>query len=244
MLEIKDLSVTYSNNVTALENVTTTLPEGKLIGVIGPNGAGKSSLLKGILGMVNRTGKVSFNGEKIEKIQREIAYVEQKGSLDMDFPITVLETVLLGKYPKLGWFKYPGKKEKEEAQASLKSVGMADYSERHISELSGGQFQRVLIARTLVQDAKLIFLDEPFVGIDLTSERIIMKQLMNLRNEGKTILIVHHDLTKVGQYFDELILVNKHLYASGPVEEVMKSDNLNQVFGKGAFADIGRNTDG
>lgn len=239
MLDINNLSVTYPNNVTALKDISTSLPAGKLIGVIGPNGAGKSSLLKGILGMVPRTGEVSFNGKPIDKIQKQIAYVEQKGSLDMNFPITVLECVLLGTYPKLGWFKRPKEKEKRAAYESLKDVGMEDYSNRHISELSGGQFQRVLIARTLVQDAELIFLDEPFVGIDLRSESIIMKRLFDLRDQGKTILIVHHDLTKVGQYFDDLILLDKYLYASGSVDEVMKSNNLAKVFGEDAFTDIG-----
>lgn len=241
MLEIKNLSVTYQNNVKALEDVTVTVPSGKLVGIIGPNGAGKSTLLKGALGMVDKSGSVSFNGQPIDEIQREVAYVEQKGNLDMDFPITVLQTVLLGTYPKLGWIKRPGKKEKEAAKEALERVGMEEFGSRQISELSGGQFQRVLLARTLAQDAELIFLDEPFSGIDIKSEGIIMEQLFELRDQGKTILIVHHDLTKVGQYFDGLILLNKKLIASGKVEDVMTEDNLAKVFGEGAFTDIGGN---
>lgn len=241
MLEIKNLSVTYPNNVKALEDVTVSIPSGKLVGVIGPNGAGKSTLLKGALGMVNRSGSVAFEGEPIEKIQQRIAYVEQKGNLDMDFPITVLQCVLLGTFPKLGWFKRPGKQEKEISMDALKRVGMEEFANRQISELSGGQFQRVLLARTLAQDAVLIFLDEPFVGIDIKSEGIIMDQLFKLRDQGKTILIVHHDLTKVGKYFDGLILLNKRLVASGEVDEVMTHDNLAKVFGEGAFTDIGGN---
>ncbi len=241
MLEIKNLSVTYQNNVKALEDVTVTVPSGKLVGIIGPNGAGKSTLLKGALGMVDKSGSVSFNGQPIDKIQHEVAYVEQKGNLDMDFPITVLQTVLLGTYPKLGWIKRPGKKEKEAAKEALERVGMEEFGSRQISELSGGQFQRVLLARTLAQDAELIFLDEPFSGIDIKSEGIIMEQLFDLRNQGKTILIVHHDLTKVGQYFDGLILLNQKLIASGKVEDVMTDDNLAKVFGEGAFTDIGGN---
>lgn len=241
MLEIKNLSVTYQNNVKALEDVTVTVPSGKLVGIIGPNGAGKSTLLKGALGMVDKSGSVSFNGQPIDEIQREVAYVEQKGNLDMDFPITVLQTVLLGTYPKLGWIKRPGKKEKEAAKEALERVGMEEFGSRQISELSGGQFQRVLLARTLAQDAKLIFLDEPFSGIDIKSEGIIMEQLFDLRDQGKTILIVHHDLTKVGQYFDGLILLNQKLIASGKVEDVMTDDNLAKVFGEGAFTDIGGN---
>lgn len=239
MLEIKNLSVTYQNNVRALEDVSVSISSGKLVGIIGPNGAGKSTLLKGILGMVERTGSVSFKERPIEEIQKEVAYVEQKGNLDMDFPITVLHCVLLGTYPKLGWFKRPGKKEREAALDALERVGMEDFSNRQISELSGGQFQRVLIARTLVQDAELIFLDEPFSAIDIKSEGIIMDQLFELRDQGKTILIVHHDLTKVAHYFDELILLDHHLIASGKVEEVMTDDNLVKVFGAGAFTTIG-----
>lgn len=241
MLEIKNLSVTYQNNVKALEDVSVSVPSGKLVGIIGPNGAGKSTLLKGALGMVDRSGSVSFKGKPIKELQNEIAYVEQKGNLDMDFPITVLQCVLLGTYPKLGWIKRPGKKEKEIALDALERVGMKDLEARQISELSGGQFQRVLLARTLAQEAELIFLDEPFSGIDIKSEGIIMEQLFNLRDQGKTILIVHHDLTKVGKYFDGLILLNRRLIASGKVDDVMTNENLSKVFGEDAFTDIGGN---
>lgn len=239
MLDIRNLSVTYQNNVRALEDVSVSISSGKLVGIIGPNGAGKSTLLKGILGMVERTGNVSFKESTIEEVQKQVAYVEQKGNLDMDFPITVLQCVLLGTYPKLGWLKRPGKKEKETALDALERVGMEDFASRHISELSGGQFQRILIARTLAQDADLIFLDEPFSAIDIKSEGIIMDQLFELRDQGKTILIVHHDLTKVAHYFDELILLNHRLIASGKVEEVMTDDNLAKVFGADAFKAIG-----
>lgn len=240
MLEIKNLSVTYPNNVKALEDVTVSIPAGKLVGVIGPNGAGKSTLLKGALGMVSRSGSVTFKGQPIEDFQKRIAYVEQKGNLDMDFPITVLQCVLLGTYPKLGWFTRPGAKERKIAEDALERVGMEKFENRQISELSGGQFQRVLIARTLAQDTELIFLDEPFSGIDIKSEGIIMEQLFELRDQGKTILIVHHDLAKVGHYFDGLILLNQKLIASGKVDEVMTSENLSEVFGENAFADIER----
>lgn len=241
MLEIKNLSVTYQNNVKALEDISVSISSGKLVGIIGPNGAGKSTLLKGILGMVERTGNVSFKERPIEKVQKQVAYVEQKGNLDMDFPITVLQCVLLGTYPKLGWLKRPGKKEKETALDALERVGMEDFANRQISELSGGQFQRILIARTLAQEADLIFLDEPFSGIDIKSEGIIMDQLFKLRNQGKTILIVHHDLTKVAHYFDELILLNQRLIASGKVEDVMTDENLAKVFGADAFKALGGN---
>ena len=239
MLDIRNLSVTYQNNVKALEDISVSISSGKLVGIIGPNGAGKSTLLKGILGMVERTGNVSFKERPIKEVQKQVAYVEQKGNLDMDFPITVLQCVLLGTYPKLGWLKRPGKKEKETALDALERVGMEDFSSRHISELSGGQFQRIMIARTLAQDADLIFLDEPFSAIDIKSEGIIMDQLFEMRDQGKTILIVHHDLTKVAHYFDELILLNHRLIASGKVEEVMTDDNLAKAFGADAFKAIG-----
>ena len=175
------------------------------------------------------------------KVARLIIKSSQKSNLDMDCPITVLQCVLLGTYPKLGWIKRPGKREKEIAVAALERVGMEEFGGRQISELSGGQFQRVLLARTLAQDADLIFLDEPFSGIDIKSEGIIMEQLFELRDHGKTILIVHHDLTKVGQYFDGLILLNQRLIASGKVEDVMTDENLAKVFGEDAFTDIGGN---
>ncbi|OFU50213.1 metal ABC transporter ATP-binding protein [Aerococcus sp. HMSC10H05] len=241
VLDIKNLSVTYQNNVRALEDISVSISSGKLVGIIGTNGAGKSTLLKGILGMVERTGSVSFKERPIKEVQKQVAYVEQKGNLDMDFPITVLQCVLLGTYPKLGWLKRPGKKEKETALDALERVGMEDFANRQISELSGGQLQRILIARTLAQDADLIFLDEPFSAIDIKSEGIIMDQLFELRDQGKTILIVHHDLIKVAHYFDELILLNQRLIASGKVEEVMTDDNLSKVFGTDAFKAIGGN---
>lgn len=241
VLDIKNLSVTYQNNVRALEDISVSISSGKLVGIIGTNGAGKSTLLKGILGMVERTGSVSFKERPIKEVQKQVAYVEQKGNLDMDFPITVLQCVLLGTYPKLGWLKRPGKKEKETALDALERVGMEDFANRQISELSGGQLQRILIARTLAQDADLIFLDEPFSAIDIKSEGIIMDQLFELRDQGKTILIVHHDLIKVAHYFDELILLNQRLIASGKVEEVMTDDNLSKVFGTDAFKTIGGN---
>lgn len=241
MLEIENLSVIYQNSVVALEEVSVTVPVGKIIGIIGPNGAGKSSLLKGTLGMVKATGTVKFKGQPVEENQRKVAYIEQKGNLDMDFPITVLECVLLGTFPQLGWIKRPGEEERKIALEALKDVGMEAFKDRQISELSGGQFQRILLARTLAQDAELIFLDEPFSGIDINSEKIIMDLLFNLRDRGKTILIVHHDLTKVGQYFDGLILLNQRLIASGEVDDVMTENNLSKVFGEEAFADLGGN---
>lgn len=230
MLSIKDLSVTYSNGTHALEKADASLPESSITGIIGPNGGGKSSFLKGILGLVPHKGQALFKGQALDKFAKNTAYVEQKGNLDMDFPISVEQCVLLGTYPKLGLLKRPGKREKALAGEALSRVGLSAYKNRQIGELSGGQFQRVLIARTLAQEAELILLDEPFVGIDVQSEKIIVSLLQELAKEGATILVVHHDLSKVKNYFDHLILINKTVIAVGPTEIVYNKENLQKTF--------------
>lgn len=230
MLKANNISVIYNNGVKALEKATVSLPNGSLCGIIGPNGGGKSTFLKAILSLIPHTGQVYFNEKPLKKQRKHIAYVEQKGNLDMDFPITVKQCVLLGTYPQLGFFKSPGKAEKQRAQDAIKRVGLEDFENRQIGELSGGQFQRVLIARTLTQEANLIVLDEPFVGIDVNSEKIIINLLKQLAKEGKTILVVHHDLSKVEAYFDHLILIHKTIIAAGPTDEIYKQDNLKETF--------------
>lgn len=230
MLTVKDLSVTYSNGTKALQKANVSIPEGSITGVIGPNGGGKSSFLKGVLGLVPHKGQALFNGQPLYQFAKNTAYVEQKGNLDMDFPISVEQCVLLGTYPKLGLLKRPGKPEKELALKALSRVGLSAYKDQQIGELSGGQFQRVLIARTLAQDAELILLDEPFVGIDVQSEKIIIALLQQLSKEGVTLLVVHHDLSKVKNYFDHLILINKTVIAAGPIQEVYRKENLQKTF--------------
>lgn len=230
MLAVKDLSVTYSNGTHALQNADVSLPTGSISGIIGPNGGGKSSFLKGILSLVPHKGHAFFKGQPLEKLAKNTAYVEQKGNLDMDFPISVEQCVLLGTYPKLGLLKRPGKREKELAKEALSRVGLSTYKDHQIGELSGGQFQRVLIARTLAQEAELILLDEPFVGIDVQSEKIIVTLLQQLAKEGATILVVHHDLSKVKNYFDHLILINKTVIAVGPTQAVYNKENLQKTF--------------
>ncbi len=230
MLEVRDLNVTYTNGVKALTDVNVQIPEGSLCGIIGPNGGGKTTFLKGILGFVPHRGKTYFRGKPIKKSAKHTAYVEQKGKLDMDFPITVIQCVLLGTYPQLGFFKNPGEVQKNRAQKALERVGLKGFENRQIGALSGGQFQRVLIARTLAQEADLIILDEPFVGIDVNSEKIIIHLLQELCNNGKTILVVHHDLSKVKDYFDYLLFIHKTIIAAGPVEEVFEKDNLSATF--------------
>ncbi|MEJ4274162.1 metal ABC transporter ATP-binding protein [Enterococcus faecium] len=227
---IQDLSAAYQGK-TVLKTINLTINPQKITGIIGPNGAGKSTFMKSLLELIPATtGKVTFSGQPVNSVRKKIAYVEQRSELDLSFPIDVLGVVLLGTYPSLRIGQRPGKKER--ARQALKKVGMEEYAKRQISELSGGQLQRVFIARALAQGAEWIFLDEPFVGIDALSERKIFDILQELKNSGKTILIVHHDLHKVEEYFDEVILLNKQLIASGPVQEVFTSKNLQLAYGE------------
>lgn len=229
-IQVKHLSVSYNGN-QALQDISFSFEAGKLIGIVGPNGAGKSSLMKAILELIPKdSGKISMNNQSIKEVRTSIAYVPQRNNIDWDFPILVKDTVLLGTYPNLGLFKRPGKKQKALADECLEKVGMLDFRNRQISELSGGQQQRVFLARALAQQADFFFLDEPFVGIDAGSEEVIMKILRDLKAKGKTIFVVHHDLSKIESYFDDVIMVNKQLYGAGPVEQVFHSDAVKQCF--------------
>ena len=202
-----------------------------MIGIIGPNGAGKSTMIKAILGLIPKDqGKITVFGDDIKKSRSRIAYVPQRNDLDWDFPINVFDTVLMGTYPNLGLFKKPKEAEKNLAKESLIRVGMWDYRDQQIGELSGGQQQRVFLARALAQKAELFFLDEPFVGIDVASEERIVSVLKELRNEGKTVFVVHHDLSKVETYFDELILINKELIDAGSVKDVFVFDKMDKAY--------------
>ncbi len=230
MIEAKNLSVTYPSGVKALNDANLHLSEGGMWGILGSNGSGKTTLLKAILGLVPASGTALFKGKPLKLIAKQTAYVEQKAEFDMDFPVTVFGCVLMGTYPRLGLFKNPGRKEKEACKKAIEKVGLTGMENRQIGELSGGQFQRVLIARMLVQEAELILLDEPFVGIDVHSEQIILKLLKELSAQGKTILIVHHDLSKVRDYFDNIILINKTIVDYGRVEDVFTKEKLKQTF--------------
>lgn len=230
-IRVENLSVAYRGKI-ALRQIDLELVPGKLTGIVGPNGAGKSTLMKGILQLVNiRSGKISYGDQPLAKQRKKIAYVEQRQDIDLSFPIDVFGVVLFGTYPHLTMFQRPGKKEKAFAHECLEKVGLTEYADRQISELSGGQLQRVFIARALAQKAEWILLDEPFAGIDATSEKIIIELLKELRNEGKSIVIVHHDLHKVTDYFDEVILLNKGLIASGPVEQTYTTRNMEKTYG-------------
>ncbi|MCF6411258.1 metal ABC transporter ATP-binding protein [Pseudalkalibacillus salsuginis] len=230
-LSVKNLNVSYLGNV-ALTNVSFQVDEGALVGIIGPNGAGKSTLIKAMMGLIpSETGKVEILGKPIRKIRKKIAYVPQRNDIDWDFPIHVIDAVMIGTYPHLGLFKRPKKQEREWAYQCLERVGMQDYSKRQIGELSGGQQQRVFLARALAQNADIFFLDEPFVGVDVSSENTIMQILKELQKEGKTTLVVHHDLSKANVYFDELILLNKELIAKGEVTDVLEVNTIQKAYG-------------
>ena len=234
MIEIENLTVTYKDT-PALDNINVTLSKSKIIGIVGPNGAGKSTLIKAVLNIIPSKGIIKIDNKLSKDQLGSVAYVEQKINIDYNFPIKVRECVSLGIYPKIGLFKNLNKHDWQKVDGALKLVGLEEFSNRQISELSGGQFQRVLIARCLVQEAKYIFLDEPFIGIDSVSEEIIMNTLKKLRDNGHTILIVHHDLRKVHAYFDEVLLLNKKLISYGSTKETFTRENLTNTYGTDLF---------
>ena len=229
-LNIKNLHVSYQDT-EALSNISLSVSSKKIVGIVGPNGAGKSTLIKAILGLVPiDSGQIKLYGQSLNQVRNKVAYVPQRAQIDWNFPIVVKKTVLLGTYPNLGLFKRPKRKDKEWAMECLKKVGMEDCANRQIGELSGGEQQRVFMARALAQKADCYFLDEPFVGIDVTSESIIVNILRELRNAGKTIFVVHHDLTKVEGFFDDVILINKKLIGCGPVSQVFLPQLVEEAY--------------
>lgn len=231
-LQAFQLSVNY-DKTPVLWDITFDIPQGHLVGIVGPNGAGKSTLIKTSLGLLKPiSGKIEFFGLPLKDVRRRVAYVPQRQSVDWDFPITVRDLVLMGRYGRLGLFHWPRKADWAAADRYLEMVGMEPYADRQISQLSGGQQQRVFIARALLQEADIYFMDEPFAGIDLASEKVIMSILSRLKSEGKTVFVVHHDLNTVESYFDWAILLNMHLIACGPVHEVFNAENLQATYGK------------
>ena len=232
IISIKDLTVGYTNQKVVLEEVSFDLPSHKIIGIIGPNGAGKSTLLKAAMGLIPyQKGSIKLLGAPINKVRKQISYVPQKESVDWDFPASVFDIALLGRYNRLGFFERPSKKDKAIAMQCLEELGMAHLAKRQIGELSGGQQQRVFLARALAQDAALYFMDEPFTGIDVTTEKIVIALLKNMVAAGKTIVVVHHDLASVDGYFDWLVLLNHRLIASGETKEVFTADLLQKTYG-------------
>ncbi len=230
-IEVEDLTVAYGDE-PVLWDIDVRVPAGKIMAIVGPNGAGKSTLLKAIMGVVKPVaGEVRIFGKPFDPRRREIAYVPQRANLDWDFPATVLDVVLMGTYGKLGWFRRPGRQEHKAAREALRQVGMQGLETRPIAQLSGGQQQRVLLARALVQDARIFLLDEPFQGVDAPTEKAIISVLRRLKEEGKTVVVVHHDLATVPEYFDWVLLLNVQVIASGSVEEVFTSEFLRRTYG-------------
>jgi manganese/zinc/iron transport system ATP- binding protein len=230
-LEIHDMTVAYHRK-PVLWDIDLEVPEGKLVGIVGPNGAGKSTLIKAVLGLLPlASGKVEIYGRPYGEQRRFVGYVPQRESVDWDFPITVEDVVLMGTYGRLGWFRRPGRAEREVAARCLAQVGMTDFSRRQIRQLSGGQQQRVFLARALAQNAKMYFMDEPFSGVDAATEAAIIDLLQRLRSDAKTVFVVHHDLQTVRSYFDYVILLNMRLVACGPTESTFTPENLHETYG-------------
>ncbi|MGD6781581.1 metal ABC transporter ATP-binding protein [Sutcliffiella horikoshii] len=230
-VKIENLTVAYHRK-PVLKEISFSVPEGKLIGIIGPNGAGKSTLIKAALELIPKaSGTISIYGKSYRSQRKLIGYVPQRGSVDWDFPTNALDVVLMGRYGHIGWLKRPNKKDVEFAYECLDKVGMKEYATRQISQLSGGQQQRVFLARALAQDASVYFMDEPFVGVDAATEKAIITILNELKAQGKTVLVVHHDLQTVKEYFDWVLLLNLRKIAIGPTEEVFTMDNLQKTYG-------------
>ena len=230
-IEVHDLTVAYRTQ-PVLWDVDLALPEGKLIAIVGPNGAGKSTLLKAILGLVPPvTGWVQIFGEPYERRRSWVGYVPQRESVDWDFPTSAMDVVTMGLYGRIGWLRRPSKHHRETALACLEKVGMRDLAHRQISQLSGGQQQRVFLARALAQDARLYLMDEPFAGVDATTERAILTLLKELRASGRTVIAVHHDLQTVAEYFDHVVLLNMRLVAAGPISTTFNADTLQRTYG-------------
>ncbi len=230
-IEVHDLTVAYRKR-PVLWDIDFKLPEGKLIGMVGPNGAGKSTLIKAIMGLLPLvSGFVRIYGKPLESMREIMGYVPQRESVDWDFPTDALDVVTMGRYGKLGLFQRPTSYDKELAMDALKKVGMADFARRQISQLSGGQQQRVFLARALVQDAQIYLMDEPLAGVDASTEKTIIELLHDLKSKGKTLLVVHHDLHSVAQYFDWVMLLNLRLVKLGAVKDIFNDENLRLTYG-------------
>ena len=224
-IEIRNLTVAYGENI-ALENFNLDIEVGSLMALVGPNGAGKSTLIKTILKFLKQiTGEIKINA-------KTLAYVPQRNSVDWDFPTTLFDVVEMGCYGRVGFFKRVSKEEKQKVLKAIEQVGMLDFKDRQISELSGGQQQRTFIARALVQEADIYLMDEPFQGVDSTTEKSIVDILKKLKSDGKTLIVVHHDLQTVPTYFETVTFINKSVIASGKVKEVFTQENIDMAYKK------------
>ena len=231
-IEVEDLTVAYRDK-PAIWDMDLRVPTGVLAAIVGPNGAGKSTLLKAVLGLIRPVaGSIQVFGQPFRTMRRRVAYVPQRSSVDWDFPTDVLDVATMGTYGRLGWIRRPGRTERRDALAALDRVGIADLAHRQIGQLSGGQQQRVFLARALVQDADLYVMDEPFQGVDAITEAAIVDVLRSLRDAGKTVVAVHHDLATVPKYFDWVALLNVKLIAAGSVGEVFTDANVKTAYAR------------
>jgi len=238
-VHVEDLTVAYHAK-PVLWDVDLDVPPGVMAAIVGPNGAGKSTLIQAIMGLVRPTaGHVFVHGRPYAEQRHRVGYVPQRTSVDWDFPTTVADVVTMGLYGRLGWLRRPGRAERRQADAALEQVGMLEYRDRQIAQLSGGQQQRTFLARALVQDADVYFLDEPMAGVDATSEQAILSVLRDLRDRGRTVVVVHHDLQTVAATFDWVLLLNVRAIAQGPVSEVYTAENLQSAYG-GQIALLGQ----
>ncbi len=229
-IEVEHLTVSYQAR-PALLDVSIRIEKDLLVGVIGPNGAGKSTFIKAVLGFVKPDiGTVRINGQNVQKVKGQVAYVPQRGAVDWDFPITVSEVALMGRYQRIPWYRNPCRRDREAAIEALKMVRMEEFADRQIGELSGGQQQRVFLARALSQGSDILLLDEPFAGVDAATERAILDVLGRAKEAGKTLVVVHHDLSTAAEYFDKLVLIKQRLYAYGTPKEVLQEDLLSRVY--------------
>lgn len=231
VITIKNITVAY-DKTPALWDIDLSLPLGKLIAIIGPNGAGKSTLFQVILHFIKPiTGEILCFGRPYPEVRRQIAYIPQRSSIDWNFPTTVLEVAAMGRYRKFHWYPWVPKKDLDRAKEVLSMLGLDLFQNRQINQLSGGQKQRLFLARALLQEADLYLLDEPFAGIDVTTEKMMMEVFTSLQDKGKTVCIIHHDLHSVEKYFDYTVILNTRVVASGPTSEVFNFDNIQKAFG-------------
>lgn len=230
-IEVKNVTLSYSEE-PVVRDASFTLPMGSLVGVVGPNGAGKSTLIKAIVGVMRPdSGEVRVGGEPVGARKNQLTYVPQRGAVDWDFPITAKEVVRQGRYHFVGLLKRFREEDRRAVEGAMEAVGMTELADRQIGALSGGQQQRVFLARALAQGGDIFIMDEPFVGVDAATEAAIVDVLRSLRDQGKTVIVVHHDLTTVSEYFDQLVLLNRRIIAAGPTEEVYTAENLRETYG-------------
>jgi len=231
VISVKNLTIAYNDKPVLWDN-NINFVKNSITAIVGPNGAGKSTLLKGILGLKKiLSGKIEIEGKNLKDVKKEIAYIPQSSSVNWDFPTTVFDVVLMGRYVHCGWIKRPNKIDKKKALDAIEKIGLSQYRDRQISQLSGGQKQRVFIARAIASDANIYFMDEPLAGVDKKTEGIIMEFLRDSQKMGKTSIVVHHDLNTIKKYFDHLVIINKRIIAQGLVNNVFTSENIEMAFG-------------